>query len=330
MRFHTNSDFLDAITAASKILGLREVLLEKDYWVTYVLWNLSKSKYKRKVVFKGGTSLSKAYGIIKRFSEDIDLAIITQEEESSQLSANQIKKLIKEVESALTVEPLSYEKGHPQESKGSKFRKTVYSYPQTMAGDFGQASNKLILEINSFANPYPFAEVEIESYLAQYLKDFDPSIIDEYGLGPVTINVLDFRRTFAEKVMGLVRASYESNSQLNQLREKIRHIYDLSKLLEQEEIKNLITDIGQFSSLIAEVRADDQKNQEFQGDWCTKRLSDALIYKNAEEVIGKLELTFKGDFQSLLFDSEVVPENSVLIGQLKQVQKQLLRIDDGN
>jgi hypothetical protein len=130
--------------------------------------------------------------------------------------------------------------------------------------------------------------------------------------------------------MGLVRASYESNGQLNQLRDKIRHIYDLSKLLEQGEIKNLIEDINQFSALIAEVRADDRKNQEFQGDWSTKRLSDALVYKNAEEVIGKLELTFKGDFQSLLFDSEVVPENSVLIGQLKQVQKQLLRIDDGN
>ena len=95
--------FRDAITAASQSLGIREVFIEKDYWVTFVLWHLSKSKYKNRVVFKGGTSLSKAYDLIRRFSEDVDLALLIDGE-----SSNQIKNLMKKVEKELTGEILKY------------------------------------------------------------------------------------------------------------------------------------------------------------------------------------------------------------------------------
>ena len=73
---HKKKDFLDAVTGASEKLGIREVYIEKDYWVTFILKNLSRSEYVDKVVFKGGTSLSKAYHVIDRFSEDVDLALL--------------------------------------------------------------------------------------------------------------------------------------------------------------------------------------------------------------------------------------------------------------
>ncbi len=76
MIFHQNpKEFKEAIQAASVALGIREVFIEKDYWVCFVLKNLSKSEFKNQVVFKGGTSLSKAYKVIHRFSEDVDLAM---------------------------------------------------------------------------------------------------------------------------------------------------------------------------------------------------------------------------------------------------------------
>ncbi|HNX60982.1 MAG TPA: nucleotidyl transferase AbiEii/AbiGii toxin family protein, partial [Spirochaetota bacterium] len=56
-------------------MKIPEFFIEKDYWVTFLLRNLSLSPYVNQVVFKGGTSLSKAFGCIERFSEDIDLAL---------------------------------------------------------------------------------------------------------------------------------------------------------------------------------------------------------------------------------------------------------------
>ena len=97
MRLHENAnDFRDFITFASAELDIADVLIEKDYWVTFSLKNLVNSKYAKSVVFKGGTSLSKAHKIIQRFSEDIDLAVIVAEGEIG----NVVKSKIKEIEQA--------------------------------------------------------------------------------------------------------------------------------------------------------------------------------------------------------------------------------------
>jgi predicted nucleotidyltransferase component of viral defense system len=76
MILHKNKeDFQDLVNITAEFFEIPEVYVEKDYWVTYILKNLSSSEYKDNVVFKGGTSLSKAYKLIDRFSEDIDLQI---------------------------------------------------------------------------------------------------------------------------------------------------------------------------------------------------------------------------------------------------------------
>ena len=64
------------IQNTSEKLNLSTAIIEKDFWVCVVLRYLfSEFKYNNHIVFKGGTSLSKVYGIIDRFSEDIDLAL---------------------------------------------------------------------------------------------------------------------------------------------------------------------------------------------------------------------------------------------------------------
>jgi predicted nucleotidyltransferase component of viral defense system len=69
MKLHQNMAlFKQAVkfTAAQK--GILDIYIEKDYWVTFVLYNLYKSELGKEIVFKGGTALSKCYGIIDRFS----------------------------------------------------------------------------------------------------------------------------------------------------------------------------------------------------------------------------------------------------------------------
>ena len=147
MNLHESPDaFAEFIQTTAQTYSIPEVYVEKDYWVTKALQRLSESEFADDFVFKGGTALSKAHRLIRRFSEDIDLAI-----KSSGASQSQTKALMRSVEAAATVD-FEYQEKHALESKGSKYRKTVYSYPTTRVGDdFGQVANHIVLEINAFA-----------------------------------------------------------------------------------------------------------------------------------------------------------------------------------
>lgn len=64
-----------AFEQTARRINLSVVAIEKDFWVTEILNLLFSLPYADKMVFKGGTSLSKVWGVIRRFSEDIDIAI---------------------------------------------------------------------------------------------------------------------------------------------------------------------------------------------------------------------------------------------------------------
>jgi predicted nucleotidyltransferase component of viral defense system len=73
MFIHEDREFTDLIQIVANKLGLARAIVEKDYWVTHALWSLADSGFE--VWFKGGTSLSKGFALIKRFSEDLDLKL---------------------------------------------------------------------------------------------------------------------------------------------------------------------------------------------------------------------------------------------------------------
>ena len=101
MRLHENpDDFKNLIRAASQNLKIREVYVEKDYWLTFLLYRLAQLSTSKDVVFKGGTSLSKGYKLIRRFSEDVDLAVLRGSKTNSQ-----IERLIKQVSKSITAAP---------------------------------------------------------------------------------------------------------------------------------------------------------------------------------------------------------------------------------
>ena len=70
---HTRGDFNELLAIVADQRGIDPVLVEKDYWIMHCLWGLQASKFRFEL--KGGTSLSKGFGIIHRFSEDIDIRI---------------------------------------------------------------------------------------------------------------------------------------------------------------------------------------------------------------------------------------------------------------
>ncbi|MEO9146919.1 MAG: nucleotidyl transferase AbiEii/AbiGii toxin family protein [Ginsengibacter sp.] len=90
--------FSVTLRSASEHLHIKHEFVEKDYRITPVLSHLAKSKYASESVFKGGTSLSKGYNLIERFSEDVDITIINDKAKT----ANEIKTIIRTIEKEIT------------------------------------------------------------------------------------------------------------------------------------------------------------------------------------------------------------------------------------
>ena len=302
MKLHENKqDFQDAIQATSESLGIRDIFIEKDYWVTYILKQLSESEFKDEVVFKGGTSLSKAFDIISRFSEDVDLVIIGKND----LSGNQIKTKIKKIEEALIILPL-VEDTQFKSSKGSKFRKTGHKYPRVLDDYvFGHAEESLILEINAFANPYPDELREIESYIAKFFRETNENYIAEYELESFEVKVLGIKRTLVEKILSLARLSISDNEAYDELKGKVRHFYDIHKLILEKEISGFI-DTKEFEETIKKAIEDDLSNPEFKDSWKNTKLKDVRLFSDMENVFKNISDVYKNDFSSLLYDGEGV------------------------
>ena len=94
MNLHLDKDnFEGAIVATAEYFKIPEIFIEKDYWVTYALYKLFHSEVKDLIVFKGGTSLSKCYKVIERFSEDIDLVVVKNDIDTG----NDLKRKLKAV-----------------------------------------------------------------------------------------------------------------------------------------------------------------------------------------------------------------------------------------
>jgi hypothetical protein len=70
---HELPDFADLVDVVGRDMGIDPGLVEKDYWIMHGLWGLQRQGFR--FALKGGTSLSKGYGLIDRFSEDIDILI---------------------------------------------------------------------------------------------------------------------------------------------------------------------------------------------------------------------------------------------------------------
>ena len=83
MKLHENKTlFRQAVQFTADQMKIPAIYVEKDYWVTYVLFTIFNNEVGKDTVFKGGTALSKCYQMIERFSEDIDLVVLRKEGET--------------------------------------------------------------------------------------------------------------------------------------------------------------------------------------------------------------------------------------------------------
>ena len=306
MNLHNDTQaFSNAIQASSDYHNIPPSFIEKDYWITLSLKRLAESLYSKTVVFKGGTSLSKGFRIINRFSEDIDIAVI----DASKYPGSKLKRLIRDVEKAISVD-LTEVDVPGISSKGSRFRKTVFSYPKT--GDTRlqrQVSDRLIIEVNSFANPFPFERRSIDSFIMDFLRaSGNKNAIDKYALTPISLNILDKRRTLIEKMASLFRFSLSKNP-VEDLSGKIRHFYDIYFLYRDPECRAYLEDSGSWTELADLIKHDKELFDDPDG-WMEKKLKDSPLLTDFSVIWQRMKNQYRTELSALAF-SEIPAEEDV-------------------
>ena len=317
MNLHENTKlFRDTITETAMFLNIEEIFIEKDYWLTYALQRMAQNPNTDKVVFKGGTSLSKGYRITNRFSEDIDIAVI----DANSFTGNQLKMLIKRLAKDMSVG--LEEKVIPNvTSKGSRFYKAIYSYPSIIARQAKTAvkSGELLIEINTYGNPYPFVKQEITSFITEYFKaENHTDLLEQYGLQPFVLNVLDNRRTMLEKIVSLLRFSFDENPKI-ELSKKIRHFYDLYYLSNSTECANYIQSSAFYNDL-QELFTHDQTEFDIPKGWTDKTIGNSPLLTNFSEFWNSLKITYKDELLNLAF-IEIPDEKQINEAFVKLIER---------
>jgi len=319
MNLHIDTEqFTSLITFAAGYFRISQTFIEKDYWITQALKRMSQNPNAEKVVFKGGTSLSKAYRLTNRFSEDVDIAVI----DANSFTGNQLKMLIKKLAKDMASD-LEEEVVKGITSKGSRFYKAIYKYP-SIVGLMMQNTVKqgqLLIEINTYGNPYPYVKQKISSFIGDYLIAVNrQDLLEQYDLKQFTINVLDKRRTMLEKLVSLIRFSFAENPS-RELANKIRHFYDLYYLANNEECVQYLQSI-EFQKNLSELLIHDQQEFDEPQGWQTKTLKDTPLLKDFPTLWTNLRSTYQNELTPLAFseipDEKLIEENFVeLMNTLK-------------
>ncbi len=220
MKLHEDKGaFKDALLRASESLGILPALLEKDYYVTLLLEGLCREV--KGLVFKGGTSLSKCYKAIDRFSEDIDLSLDSEHLGSRQ--KQNLKQAIVKVASSLSLSIANLEETR------SRRDYNCYLIPYPNLFGLSSVSPAVKIETIFMTECYPLVEKSADSILGEWLKGngFEAQA-EAYELVSFPVTVQAKERTFVDKVFALCDYYLEGR-----IDKHSRHIYDLHKLIEK-------------------------------------------------------------------------------------------------
>ncbi len=320
MKLHTNKKlFKDAVIATAQMKGIKEIFIEKDYWVSLTLKTVFENEIGRETVFKGGTALSKCNNLIERFSEDIDLVVLRSEKETGNQLKKKLKTISKCVENVLPeieIDGITNKKG--------MIRKTAHSYEKSFNGKFGQIRNFIVVESSWLGNYEPYEKGIVSSMIYEMMKQLGQhEIIEKYEMNPFEINVLSPKRTVCEKIMSLVRFSYSENP-IEDLNNKIRHIYDIHNLLKDTEINNFFNSEG-FDEMLQRVGNDDVFSFKSNNEWLKEHPVSAVIFSQPINTWKQLKNTYNSSFKELVYGD--FPTEMDILKTLEIITKRLKKVE---
>lgn len=228
--------FKDMVEQAADSSGRTPAVVEKDYYVTLILKLLSEQL--AECVFKGGTSLSKGFHVIDRFSEDID---ITFKEHIGESRRKKLKNVV--------LKGISEELGMPvanwEETQSDRdYNAYLFSYESAFGLQDDRLPQYVKLETALGSYSFPTQTVEIRNYIGDYLEGRGRvDLAERFSLDRFSMNLQSLERTYIDKVFALCDYYLQGKS-----KRYSRHLYDIYKLTPLIEFND------GFAALIQEVR----------------------------------------------------------------------------
>lgn len=250
---------IEILNQATELTGLPSVAIEKDWWVTLALNASFSLPYSKHIVFKGGTSLSKGWNLIERFSEDIDLAIDRKFfGVDGDISKTQIKNLRKQScefisttflddltkilteckaidECKLIAQPVKDSDKDPQ---------VIEIHYNSVIDTSEYLPQRVLIEVSSRSLMEPIEERKINSILSESFPQ------QSFVAVPFTITTVLPQRTFLEKIF-LLHEEFSQEIEKIRIDRLSRHLYDLEKLMDTEHGIEALKNTGLYNNIVA-------------------------------------------------------------------------------
>jgi hypothetical protein len=246
-RFRDTKEFAPTIEAAAEQFDISATAVEKDYWVSEVLRVLA-SEFPGDFILKGGTSLSKGYDLIQRFSEDIDILVIPGTRGRG--ATDKLMKRMSETAAAWIAGTAASYGG----AETGRHRSYEIHYPALRPAT-QLIQTRVLLEMGVRGGGQPQETVTIGSLLGDALARAGTDLTQFPDLEPFHLAVLHPGRTLLEKlVLVHIEAQRLSLDPDRAPDQRIgRHFYDIHELLGDRNVQELIHDQTQVEEILKEI-----------------------------------------------------------------------------
>lgn len=272
---HNRSDFGDLLNLVADNQNISPTLIEKDYWIMHCLWGLKEQGFDFEL--KGGTSLSKGFGIIKRFSEDIDIRfappakmdVKTGKNHDKDIHIASRKKFYDWLAKEIDIPDISASRAneHDDERMRNGGIRLVY---KTKTSELEGVKSGVLLEVG-FDDTMPNTAVTISSWAFDTAQKAGVNITDNRAVGILCYNP---EYTFVEKLQ-TVSTKYRQFVASGRIPANfLRHYSDIYSLL----------DIDSVQKFIGTEKYEQRKKQRFRtGDELRIAKNTAFLFKDKEK-----------------------------------------------
>ena len=319
---------VEILNQISNNTGLPAVAIEKDWWVTLVLNASFALAYSNNIVFKGGTSLSKGWNLIDRFSEDLDLAVDRKFfGYEGDINKGQIRSLrkkscefisttfLKDLTNRLTDWKATDQcKLNAQDVIASdKDPQTIEIHYDSVLEKSEYLKQRVLIEVSSRSLIEPAMNVEINSILSTSLPK------QEFTTDPFSISVVLPQRTFLEKIFLLHEEFLQVTSKIRVDRLS-RHLYDLEKLMDTEHGKAALANKELYNGIVVHR----EKFNTIRGVDYSKHIPSGIRIIPPEAVMKEWEKDYQTMIENMIYGESL--KFDVLIKRILELQNRINEI----
>lgn len=231
---HDHPQFGDLLTIVAAGRGVAEALVEKDYWVTHTLWALRDAGLR--VYFKGGTSLSKGFGLIQRFSEDLDVKLEAEDlppvaswTSEGVTATTQRERFFQALEERIVIPRADVEELSDLRDRSWRYAVFAIRYPGRAADVLPEGIRPFVqLEVGS-ARVTPGAERPISSWVHDHLESRAAGLELKYRDNrPKDIHCVSPNVTLLEKIEAVARRFSRASADPGSF---VRHYEDIARIV---------------------------------------------------------------------------------------------------